>query len=142
MTAVLLDTSVVLKWFHEEGEAEVDEARALLAAHESGRIAAYLLDLSLYELGNVLVRSLRWCATDTADQLADLLAICGDPLVHDLSWHTDAASLATLHGLSYYDASFAAAAVAIGAPLVSADKHLLAAGLAESPAALVQRLRL
>ena len=142
MTAVLIDTSVALKWFHEEGEAEVAPARAVLAAHRAERITAYLLDLSLYELGNVLIRSLRWAPTDTADQLADLLAICGAPLVPDLSWHRDAASLAALHGLSYYDASFAAAAAAIGAPLVSADKRLVDAGLAESPGAFVRRLRL
>lgn len=142
MTAVLVDTSVALKWFHEEGEADVPEARAVLAAHQDERITAYLLDLSLYELGNVLLRSLHWSAVDTADQLADLVAICGDPLVPDLSWHRDAASLAALHGLSYYDASFASAAAAIGAPLVSADKQLVAAGLAESPVALVRRLRL
>ena len=142
MTPVLLDTSVVLKWFHEEGEAEVAQARAVLAAHQAERVTAYLLDLSLYELGNVLIRSLRWSATDTADQLDDLLAICGDPLVPDLSWHRDTASLATLHGLSYYDASFASAAAAIGAPLVSADKELIASGLAESPSAFVQRLQL
>jgi predicted nucleic acid-binding protein len=142
VTPVLIDTSVALKWFHEEGEAEVAPARAVLAAHQSERITAYLLDLSLYELGNVLVRSLRWSATDTADQLDDLIAICGDPLVPDLSWHRDAASLAALHGLSYYDASFAAAAAAIGASLVSADKELTASGLAESPSALVRRLRL
>jgi predicted nucleic acid-binding protein len=142
VTPVLVDTSVVMKWFHEEGEAEVAEARALLAAHQADRITAYLLDLSLYELGNVLIRSLRWSPTDAADQLDDLIAICGDPLVPDLCWHRDAASLAALHGLSYYDASFAAAAAAIGAPLVSADKELTTAGLAESPSALVRRLRL
>lgn len=34
---LLLDTSVVLKWFHADGEAEVAEARALLHAHRDGR---------------------------------------------------------------------------------------------------------
>jgi predicted nucleic acid-binding protein len=33
VTAVVVDTSVVIKWFHAEGESEVVEARALLAAH-------------------------------------------------------------------------------------------------------------
>src|SRR5712691_9276307 len=43
VTPVLVDTSVALKWFHEEGEAEVAEARAVLAAHQATRITAYLL---------------------------------------------------------------------------------------------------
>jgi predicted nucleic acid-binding protein len=142
MTAVVVDTSVALKWFHEKGETEVAEARAVLAAHRSERITVYLLDLSLYELGNVLIRSLRWTATDVAAQLDDLIAICGPPLVPGMAWHRDAASLAALHGLTFYDASFAAAAATIGAPLVSCDKQLIAAGLAESPTDFVSRLRL
>jgi len=140
MTAVLVDTSVVLKWFHEEGESDLAEARALLAAHRAERITAYLLDLSLYEVGNVLVRSLRWPAAEVADQLDDLVLICGPPLVPDLSWLREAAGLAAEHGLTFYDASFAAAASRTGARLVSADKRLLAAGLAESPRAFAERV--
>lgn len=30
---IVVDTSVVLKWFHTENEAEVIESQAILAAH-------------------------------------------------------------------------------------------------------------
>jgi predicted nucleic acid-binding protein len=53
-----------------------------------------------------------------------------------------AAELAERHQLTFSDAAWAAAAEALGVTLVSVDAQLLAAGLAESPAAVVQRLRL
>ncbi len=36
---------------------------------------ACVLDLAVYELGNVLTRSLRWTADRVVDQVEDLLAI-------------------------------------------------------------------
>lgn len=47
MTELLVDTSVVLKWFHSDGEADVDEARLLLAAHRDGHVTARVLDLAV-----------------------------------------------------------------------------------------------
>src|SRR5262249_51596260 len=140
MTAVLVDTSVVLKWFHAEGEGDLAEARALLAAHRAERITAYLLDLSLHEVGNVLMRSLRWPAAAVADQLDDLVVICGPPLVPDRGGLREAAGWAAGQGRTFSDASFGAAASGTGTRLISADKQLLAAGLAESPRAFTQRM--
>jgi predicted nucleic acid-binding protein len=44
--------------------------------------------------------------------------------------------------LSFYGASWAAAAAALNISLVSADRRLLAAGLAETPTAAASRLNL
>ena len=142
MTRLLIDTSVLIKWFHQAGESELVEARALRDAHVRGDLAAHILDLAVYEVGNVLARALRWPAGDVADQLDDLLAITGNPLVMTRGWLRDAAAVAEQHALSYYDACWAATAAALGIPLVSADRRLLAAGLAESPSATVARLKL
>lgn len=76
VTAVVCDASIVLKWFHDEGEQEVEEARKLLAAHRAGLLTAWILDLTFFELGNVLLRALRWPAVEVAAQLDDLRAIC------------------------------------------------------------------
>ena len=54
----------------------------------------------------------------------------------------DAASLAEVHALSFYDASWAAAARDLGIALISADRRLLSTGLAESPTEVTARLRL
>lgn len=142
MTHVLIDTSVLIKWFHSDGESELEEARALRTAHVVGDLDAHILDLACYEVGNVLVRALRWEPSAVADQLDDLRAILGPPLVMTPEWLRHAATLAHTHTLSFYDASWAATAAELGMPLVSADRQLLAAGLAESPSEIVARLKL
>lgn len=142
MTRLLIDTSVLIKWFHDAGESELAEARAIRDAHIRGELVAEVLDLAIYEVGNVLARALRWTAVDVGDQLDDLLAIVGAPIVMARGWLHDVAVLAETHSLSFYDASWAAAAVALGIPLVSADRRLVAAGLAETAAAFTSRLNL
>lgn len=142
MTRLLVDTSVLIKWFHEAGESELAEARAIRDAHVRGDLDAHVLDLAVYEVGNVLARALRWTAGDVADQLDDMLAITGPPMVMTQGWLRDAAALAEENTLSFYAASWAATAAALGIPLVSADRRLLAAGLAETPSAVATRLKL
>ncbi len=127
---LLIDTSVILKWFHEEGESEVVEARALLRAQRTGTEQLLVLDLGAYELGNVLLRPLGLPAAAVTQQLTLLRELCG-PLVHPRpSWHDAAAHLGERHRLTYYDANWVAAAQALQCPLVSADRRLLSAGLA------------
>lgn len=140
MTRLLLDTSVLLKWFHDQGESEVPEARRLRSAHVAGDLSVHVLDLAIYELGNVLLRSLSWAARDAAAQLDDVLAICGVPLVMDPAWFRDAATLAVKHKLTFYDAAWAAAARGLGIAFVSADQQLVRAKLAATPTQAVHRL--
>jgi len=139
---LLIDTSVLIKWFHSEGESELAESRALRKAHISGDLDAHMLDLAIYEVGNVLVRALRWEPAEVADQLDDLHTVLGHPLVMTADCLRRAAALAHDHALSFYDASWAAAADKLDLALVSADRRLLATGLAESPSTTVARLKL
>lgn len=142
MTTLLVDTSVLVKWFHSEGESGLAAARSLRHATQVGEIQARVIDLALYEMGNVLLRGLGWSASDVADQLHDLVIICGAPLAMAAEWLGLAAELGERHRLTFYEAAWAAAAAALGIPLVSADTQLLAAELAEAPADVVRRLRL
>jgi len=142
VTRLLVDTSVLIKWFHGAGESELGEARAIRDAHIRGDLDAHVLDLAIYEVGNVLARALKWGAADVGDQLDDLLAIVGSPITMTHGWLRDAAVLAETHELSFYDASWAATAEALNVPLVSADRRLLAAGLAVTPAGVVSRFNL
>lgn len=142
MTRLLIDTSVLIKWFHSDGEHEVPHARALRTAHADGQVDVHVLDLAYYELGNVLIRALGWTAGDVADQLDDLTAILGPPLAMTAPWFRRAAELAHTHALSFYDAAWAAAAHELAVPLVSADRKLLAAGLAQTPTEIATSLSL
>jgi predicted nucleic acid-binding protein len=142
VTTLLVDTSVLVKWFHSEGETELAEARSIRHATQVGEVQARMIDLALYDMGNVLLRALRWSGSDVADQLEDLVIICGPPLAMAAEWLRRAAELGEQHRLTFYDAAWAATAEALHIALVSVDAQLLAAGLAESPADIVQRLRL
>jgi len=114
----------------------------MLRAHRAEQVDVKILDLSMYELGNILLRKLGWTARDVADQLDDVQILCGSPLALVDVWRREAADLAEQHGLGFYDAAFAAAARGLGVSLVSADRQLLAAGLAESVTGYVERMRL
>ena len=142
MTTLLVDTSVLIKWFHSNGESGLAEARAIREGTQRGDVQTRVIDLALYEMGNVLLRALGWNGSDVADQLDDLIVICGEPLAMAAEWLRRAAAIGAAHRLTFYDAAWAAAAEALGVPLVSADAQLLAAGLAESPEAVAHRLRL
>jgi len=142
VTTVLADTSVIIKWFHSEGETELDEARAIRDATQRGELQTRVIDLAIYEIGNVLLRSLHWAGSDVADQLDDLIVICGAPLALAPEGLRLAARLGATHGLTFYDSAWAATAMGLGISLVSADAQLLAAGLAESPGDAAHRLRL
>ena len=142
MSSLLVDTSVLIKWVHSEGESEVPEARALRDAHLGGYLEVLILDLAVYEVGNVLVRALRWEAAEVAGQIDDLLTICGPPLIMAAPWLSVAAEIAVSHRLSFYDAAWSAAAEGLEVPLVSADHALIRAGRAQTATAMTAQLGL
>jgi predicted nucleic acid-binding protein len=129
---VLVDTSIVVKWFHDVDEPDVEAARGLLEAQASGDAALFVLDLTHYELGNVLMRSLKWSAARTASLLANLAQICPSE-APSLTDFTEAAGLAETYNLTFYDAAYAAVAAARGAAVATADTRLLTTGLGQSP---------
>jgi predicted nucleic acid-binding protein len=137
---VISDANVALKWFHAEGEEEVEPARALLAGHRERTVALQMLDLTPYEVGNALLRGrLGVDATRVAVVLEALAEVCpaitptGDEL-------RAAAALAEEHDLTLYDAAYAAVALRRGAELVTLDGELLRAGLGRRPSDLAPEL--
>jgi predicted nucleic acid-binding protein len=133
---VLCDASVVLKWFHAEGEEEVEAARALLDLHRSRRVALSVLDLTAYEVANALVRGLGVGARQVSIVLAALDVIC-PRLTLTIAELSDAAVLAENHHLTMYDAAYAAAARSRHAELATLDRALLEAGMGRRPSEIV-----
>lgn len=137
---VVSDASVALKWFHAEGEEEVQSARALVAAHQARAIALTVLDLTAYEIGNALLRGQ---VNATSEQVATVLesldVIC--PAIRpDTAELSGAARLAARHDLTLYDAAYAAVAESRDATLVTLDRALLNAGLGRRPSELAHQL--
>ena len=122
--ALVVDTSVLVKWFKTEDEDLTAEARALLERVERARAEVYAPALLLYEVGNILTRK-----SDLDDDAvaAVLAGIAASPLIvapPEPALLARAARLARAHDLSFYDASFVALAVALDCPLVTADRTL------------------
>lgn len=136
---VVSDANVALKWFHAEGEEEVPEARALLDAHRSRDLGVAVLDLTSYEVGNALMRGR---AGASAEQAAIVLEALGEVCAvvsPDAADFRRATELAEQHGLTLYDATYAAVADSHEAELVTLDRALLKAGLGVRPGDLTKK---
>jgi len=141
MRELLFDTSVLLKWFHREGEDEIEQAEWHLQAHRQGAVHAHILDLGVYELGNIVVRALNRTATQSHAVLEAALALCGPPLTLSATDFGRVAKVACDDGLTFYDAAFAVAAEAHDCTLVSADRKLLTTGHAITLTQSMEQLR-
>ena len=73
-SALVVDTSVLVKWFKTEDEDFTAEARALLERVERARAEVYAPALLLYEVGNILTRKSDLDDAAVADVLAGIAA--------------------------------------------------------------------
>jgi predicted nucleic acid-binding protein len=137
---VVSDANVALKWFHAEGEEEVEVARALLAGQRERTVALRMLDLTPYEVGNALLRERPAVAAErVAEVLIALVEVC-PPIPAGAADLGEAARLAEQHDLTLYDAAYAAVARRRGAQLATLDGALLGAGLGRRPSELVEEI--
>lgn len=131
MKEAVLDASVVLKWFHCEGEAHVESARELRAQFEAGELRVIAPPLLWLELLNVAARRWRWPRV-RLEQLAATLSTLGFELLEpDLSGVARWAA----HGLTSYDAAYVSVAEQAGIKLFTDDAQIVrcAPSLATAP---------
>ena len=137
---VVSDASVALKWFHAEGEEEVEAARSLLELYGRQVIAIHVLDITPYEVGNALLRGRASVSAKRVAVVLEALAeICPQisPTTVELR---EATALAERHDLTLYDAAYAAVARSRGAELATFDRALLRSGLGRRPSAILADL--
>lgn len=124
MRTAVLDTSVVIKWFHRENEEDVDKALLLRQAYLEGALKVIIPDLLIYEFGNFLrYRS----GLKSDDMLASIRALWSLGMeIHpiDSAMSESMVDLASRHGITAYDAVFVALSQSLSAPLVTADRML------------------
>ncbi len=137
---VVSDANVALKWFHAEGEEEVEPARALLAGQRARTVSLSVLDLTPYELGNALLRGRLGVAAERVASVLEALAAVCPAIAPDTDDLREAAALAEQHGLTLYDAAYAAVASRRNAHLATLDRELLRAGLGRRPSELIEEL--
>jgi len=137
---VVSDANVALKWFHAEGEEEVEPVRALLQCQRDRTVALRVLDLTHYEVGNALLRGRVSVAAERVAVVLEALAVVCATIVPTAEDLGEAARLAEEHDLTLYDAAYAAVARRRGAQLATLDGKLLRAGLGRRPSELLADL--
>jgi predicted nucleic acid-binding protein len=126
---LVLDASVVLKWFHRAGERHVEQARSLRAEYERGELFVRATPLLRLELINAAGRRWRW-----RQRALVRFALALDQLGFELlEPELERVARWTAKGLTAYDAAYVAVAEAAGVPLVTDDDLVLevAAEIAE-----------
>ena len=119
---VVIDTSVIFKWFVAYGENGLDEAWSLLRDHQQGPVTLIAPALAAVEVTNLLR-----CSGIGAD---DARALLNDfELAHVVAFETTpdrlqrALSCAFENCISVYDAIFLSLAQEFDCPLVTADRR-------------------
>ena len=124
MADLVIDTSVIVKWYSAHREPGFERARALLQQHTHRRDQLHVPMLALYETGNALRYGGRLSAQEQLRCLTDLFAVglavhpltvTGAALAHEVS---------CLFGVSFYDACFVALAQELGLSFITADERL------------------
>ncbi len=133
MIDVVCDASVVVGWL----EPDDTESGALLEAGMRGACRLLVLDLTLYEVGNVLVRKHARSGRQVATVIRGIETVAEVARPDGLVIR-DAARIADEDALTFYDAAYAAQALALGAVLATRDSDFLDRGLGLRPATVVE----
>jgi predicted nucleic acid-binding protein len=127
MAFVVVDSSVVIKWFTPE--AYSTEARRILNDYQAGTLTLLAFDLLPAEIGNIVWKKQRFQGIAIAD--AQLILNAFRALTFTLTSNNDlldsAYAIAVSHQCTVYDALYVALSVRAQCPLVTADQKLLAA---------------
>jgi predicted nucleic acid-binding protein len=117
---LVLDSSVVLKWFHRANELHLHQADGLRRLVERGDIEVVVPSIFLLEMVNIPAG--KWgMRADALSALVDaVLAL--EFTVEDVNLHAVAQWAAA--GLSAYDACYVVAAQARSVPLITADEQI------------------
>jgi len=121
---VVLDTSVVIKWFRQ-GEVLADQALALREAYLDGQIAITVPLLLAYELANVLRYKEDLTTSQGQGAVQSLFDMRLEWVLPSSATMRRAVEIARGHETTVYDATFAALAETLEAAFITADEQLV-----------------
>ena len=125
MRGFVLDTSVILKWFSESGESDLDRALQLRQSMLEGNIFFVVPDLLFYELANALRHNPNFSMKDVEQAVHSVFEMGLEVQSVDGEVMGEAISLAFKHNLTGYDAYFLALAKKEGKPFITADYRFM-----------------
>ena len=119
---MVIDTSVVAKWFVEEDE----RGKAILIRDQllSAKISLIAPRLLIYEMGNVLTQNTNLNSKETSNALRSLDEIGLEIYLMGFDELETAAKLSRDFNITFYDTVFASLAKILNTKLITADKSL------------------
>lgn len=120
---VVLDTSVILKWFRQE-EVLASQALAPRDAYLDGRIVVTVLSLVAYELANVLCYRADLATDQVQTAVRSLFDMGFEWVLLSSAMTRRAVGIARAYQATVYDAAFAALAEWLNATFTTADERL------------------
>lgn len=122
MNKVVVDTSVIIKWFSSEEESE--KAQDLLRPITASRTELILPHFAQLEISNILRLGKKFLQVKTDKCIVDFFDLLPRFVEIDKDYSLEISSLAYNHNLASYDAAFVAVANRWNIPLFTADyKH-------------------
>ena len=117
------DASVILKWFSQTDENEVEKALRLRNDYRDGTIELYAPELLIYEIANVLryketIKEIFISKAIGSIYDMDILIPVNSRIM------AEAVRLARKHGITVYDSSYLSFALEAGGHLITADTKL------------------
>ncbi|MCU0493965.1 MAG: type II toxin-antitoxin system VapC family toxin [Chloroflexaceae bacterium] len=124
MSQLVVDSSVVVKWFVAEPYSV--EARRILSDYQSGALAVLAPDLINAEVGNILWKKHIFQGMDATDAQLILATFRTLPIVQTPTavLLDSAYRLAVLHRRTVYDMLYVALSLQEACPFVTADEKL------------------
>lgn len=121
MKKFVLDTSVVVKWFSEHDEDDLDKAIGLRNGLLEGKVSFVIPDLLFYELSNALRYNPRFTAGDVKEAMQTIVDMGFE--VKGIEGHTmdRAVEIAFDYNVTLYDSYFLALSQIEKKPLITAD---------------------
>lgn len=121
---VVVDTSVVYKWFNSE-EENIDQALKILEDHLRKQILITIPDIALYELANVLATKTTLTVKESVTTLKQLKKYNLNVLTANLTLLEKVIKLSKKHHTTVYDASYIVLAKEKRCDFITADSKLV-----------------
>lgn len=121
MPRYVCDTSVLVKWFSEQDETQLVQARALFDDWKRGQADLITCDLAVWELANALHKGKRLSLEEVRSALAGLFDLPLELRPPHRELADSAAAIASQYGMTSYDASFLALAKIEQCRLITAN---------------------
>lgn len=125
MKKVLIDTSVIIKWYKTVGEEKVIEARRFLKEHIDNKLKICVSQLTILELLNQAILDVHFLEEQWRKIIEDFFLLSLEIIFFDKKLSDEIYKIGRQYRLPAYDASYIAIAKKLQIDFITADIKLV-----------------